>query len=206
MSETSIPWPGKNDRAFAEGVYGPTQVCLDWFQHCDIDWAIAEGFKEAADKVVDDLASGKNLEHPDKFFFPVAYLYRHSLELYLKGLVWDGMELGILEKDDKIRDLLGSHNLNTLWHRGRFVLEEVWPDGDPADLAAVERIILQFHRLDKSGSTFRYSKDKKGESYSERFPQRVDLERLRKVAEGLFSFLNGCRHGLGEAKGWQGDY
>ena len=31
----------------------------------------------------------------------------NSLELYLKGLVWDGMELGILEKDDKIRDLLG---------------------------------------------------------------------------------------------------
>jgi len=51
----------------------------------------------------------------------------NSLELYLKGLVWDGMELGILEKDDKIRDLLGSHNLHTLWHKGRFVLEEVWP-------------------------------------------------------------------------------
>ena len=206
MNKMNIPWPGKNDKAFTEGVYGPTQACLEWLQHCEIDWAMAEGFKEAADKVVDDLASGTNLEHPDKFFFPVACLYRHGLELYLKDLIHDGMELGIIEEDNEIQELLNSHNLHVLWYRVRFVLEEVWPDGDRDDLTSVERIILQFHCVDPSGQRTRYSKDKKGKSYSERLPQRVDLKQLKKVAEGLFTFLSACKHGLGEAMDWQGNY
>ena len=50
MDEISIPWPERNDKPFIDGVYGPTQAHLDWFDSFTFikDLIIAEAFKEAA--------------------------------------------------------------------------------------------------------------------------------------------------------------
>lgn len=193
MTEMDIPWPSINDEAFKEVPFSPTDACLEWIISNEYGWAITASFKEAANKIVDDLATGKISEHADIFFFPVAYLYRHSIELSLKELIWQGMQLGILEYE-KVKDLLGSHNLHNLWNKVNDILKTVCRDGnkdDLAALAAVERTILQLHKIDESGQGFRYLKDKKGKSLFQKLPQRVDLENLKKVMEGLFNFFEG---------------
>jgi len=206
MSEISIPWPGKNDKAFTEGVLGPTQAYLECFKYLLNDIPIADGFKDAADQLVDYLASGECIGHPDKFFFPIAYLYGHGLELYLKSLVNDGIDLGILERDSRIEKLLGTHNLYELWKKVRIILQEFWPNGDPSDLTAVENIVGEFHRLDASGQKLRYSRDKQGNPNLRTAPSHVELTELKRVVAGLFSFLDACSNGLGEAKDWHGNY
>ena len=67
------------------------------------------------------------------------------------------------------------------------------------DLAGAEKIILQFHKFDQSGQSFRYLKDRKGKSLGQKLPKRVDLERLKKTVEGLFNFFDGCGGVLSEA-------
>ena len=97
MKDTEIPWPGKGDKAFKDVPFSPTGASPHWLSEIsdllggDYQWAIVEGFKEAADRVVDSLAATK--ERMDVFFFPVVYLYRHTIELSLKGLVNDGIYL-----------------------------------------------------------------------------------------------------------------
>ena len=206
MKDTEIPWPSKGDKAFKDVPFSPTGASPHWLSEIsnlfggDYQWAIAAGFKEAADKVVDSLAATK--ERMDVFFFPVVYLYRHAIELSLKGLVNDGIYLQILKDDQDLQDILASHNLHSLWSRVRLVLKAIWSDGDEEDVDAVEKIILEFHQVDKSGQRLRYSKDKQGKSHVDILPGRVDLIVLKQTMECLFHFLGGCSAGLDEAKNW----
>jgi hypothetical protein len=110
----------------------------------------------------------------------------------LKELIWQGMELGILEYE-KVRGLLGDHNLHKLWNKVSDILKKVCGEGDKDDLAAVERIILQFHKIDESGQSFRYLEDKKRKSLAQKLPQRVDLSLQNKR---VFAF----RHLVGQDK------
>lgn len=209
MKDTEIPWPGKGDKAFKDVPFSPTGSSPHWLSEIsdmlggDYQWAIVEGFKEAADKVVYSLAATK--ERMDVFFFPVVYLYRHAIELNLKGLVNDGIDLQILKDDQDLQDIMASHNLHSLWSKVRLVLKAVWPDGDDADVDAVEKIILEFHQADKSGQRLRYSKDKQGKPHTGTLPYRVDLVVLKQTMERLFHFLGGCSAGLDEAKNWVND-
>jgi len=210
MKDTEIPWPGKGDKAFKDVPFSPTGASPHWLSEIsdllggDYLWAIVAGFKEAADKVVDSLVATK--ERMDVFFFPVVYLYRHAIELSLKGLVNDGIYLQILKDDQELLDILTSHNLHSLWSKIRLVLKEVWPDGDDADVDAVEKIILEFHQADKPGQRLRYSKDKQGKPHTDTLPDRVDLVVLKQTMERLFQFLDGCSMGLDEAKNWRNEY
>ena len=123
MKNHEIPWPAKGDKAFKDVPFSPTGASPHLLSEIsemfggDYQWAIVAGFKEAADKVVDSLVATK--EKMDVFFFPVVYLYRHAIELALKGLVNDGVCLHILEDGQELQDILGSHNLNSLWDRVR---------------------------------------------------------------------------------------
>jgi hypothetical protein len=206
VDEINIPWPTKNDAPFKEGFYSPTQAHLDWFDSFYQDLMIAEAFKEAADKIVDNLETGDNLEHPDKFFFPIAYLYRHAFELGLKGIIQEGIDLNVIATDDNIKEMLNAHNLHKLWNKARYVLEDVWSDADKETLTNAERVILQFHKLDRSGQAFRYAKNISGELHLENAPKLIDLVNLKKVASNLYSFLDACVGGLSNFRDYQHGY
>jgi len=199
VDEISIPWPEKNDAPFKQGAYGPAQAHLDLLGTFTEDSIIAEAFKEAADRIVDNLESGNNLGYPDKFFFPVAYLYRHSFELGLKCIVRDGINLEIIIEDESVKNMLDAHNLHKLWNKARCILKKVWPDTDKDTFTNAERVILQFHKLDSSGQAFRYATDVEGNPHLENAPKLVDLVNLKKVASNLYSFLDSCSHGLSNA-------
>ena len=203
-----MPWPERNDKPFIDGVYGPTQAHLDWFDSFIFtkDLIIAEAFKEAADKTVDNLETGNSREHPDKFFFPIAYLYRHAFELGLKCIIRDGINLGIITENDSIKEILINHNLNKLWNKARYILEKVWPNGDKETLTNAERVILQFHNFDSSGQAFRYAQDVEGNPNLKNAPKLVDLINLKTVSGNLFSFLDSCSHGLSDLYDCQEDY
>jgi hypothetical protein len=207
VSKRSIPWPNKKDNPFRKGVYSPTQVDLDWLElyRSPKDLIISEGFKEGADKIVDNLKNGKNFGHPDKFFFPVAYLYRHAFELCLKCIIRNGIDCGIIKENKKVEDMLKGHNLHILWNKTRYVLEVRWPKGDKKTLTNAERVILKFHKLFPSGQECRYAEDVEGNPHLENAPKLVDLVNLKTVASNLYNFLDGCILGLSKPD-YQGNY
>jgi len=92
----------------------------------------------------------------DLVAFPIAFLYRHYLELSLKALI---MDAGCLL--DRPQDPGHSHALLDLWRKLRPLLEEISPGESPGFLDRSEQLISEFETLDLGSYSFRYPVDKK---------------------------------------------
>jgi len=196
-----IPWPGNKDKAFASGTYGLANAYLEWTRFYGTEALWADAFKKSADIIISQIETGKVPENADMYFFPVSYMYRHGIELYLKRLIRLGIQLQFLQEDE-VHEMLGKHSLSRLWNKARFVLEQAWPDGDNNDLTNSERLIQEFHTLDSAGQNFRYPADKSGKPNTH-LPSTVNLIVLKKNCDGLFNFFGGCDAGLSEMTTWQ---
>ncbi len=190
MTNANFNWPKKGDRAFGSSVPSADRARLEAFV-MPSEGKYIFAFQHAADMIV-AAARNDNL-NPDDLFFPVAYLYRHHLELMLKELVRLGIRLGSL---DGCEDILSRHHLDKLWNKTKKLIRETWPDSPNDDLNVVEQVILEFHKLDPSGQAFRYSQDKKGSTYLKDGPQCVDLNNLKTVVDGVSQFLDAAYSGI----------
>jgi hypothetical protein len=190
MTNADFNWPKKGDRLFKPSIAAADQARLEVFV-MPSDEAYAAGFQRAANMIVDAaLSDGQN---PDDLFFPVAYLYRHHLELMLKDLVRLGVRLAALEPCD---DILGDHNLHQLWNRAKNLIKQVWPDSPDDDVRAAEHLILELHKMDPTGQAFRYFRDKTGAPYLQGAPERVDLGNLKLAVDSVSRFLVAAYEGI----------
>lgn len=196
-------WPKKGDNPFlvkAAEPHSPTWASLHWLSSLGVDDSLfAVAYKESADKIIRELMRGEDFRHPDMFFMPIAYLYRHSLELKMKEIVRLGIKLELLKADKKLQTVLDGHSLFPLWKLVRSAVEAYWPDGSKNDLKAAERIVQELHKIDKSGQNLRYSRDRSGKSTLEKLPNSVQLTHLQDVFHAIFSLLEGCEAGLNHA-------
>lgn len=208
MADNGFNWPKKGDRAFGPSVSSADRARLEAFV-MPSNGSYVVGFKRAADMI---LATAQGDEqNPDDLFFPVAYLYRHHLELMLKELVRLGAQIGAIEttaacppqacpccghapKAHK-NPLLG-HNLHKLWNNAKQLIKAVWPDSPDDDLNAVEQMILEFHRLDPTGQAFRYARDKHGQQHLAGAPQHIDLGGLHAAVDSVSVFLDAAYAGI----------
>lgn len=207
MAQSPFIWPKKGDQAFRASVHLTDQDAIEAFVFPS-DGAYLVGFQRGADMIV-DAAKDDNL-NPDELFFPVAYLYRHHIELMLKELVRLGTRVGVVEEAVELvppcpscghaprasDDPLSQHNLHKLWNKAKLAINAVWPDQGKADLAAVERVILEFHKLDPTGQAFRYARDKAGGRHLQDAPSRVDLRNLKAIVDAVSRFLDACYAGI----------
>jgi hypothetical protein len=197
-------WPQKGDNPFlvkAREPNSPTWAALDWLAAPlkISDSFLARAFKEAGDKIIKDLARSNTREHGEKFFHPIAFLYRHSLELKMKEVVRLGIELELIPCDEKASAILKDHNLHQLWNLAKKAIKAFWPKGPEDEINNAEKIILAFHEIDSAGQALRYTKDNSGKSYLDNLPESVHLTHVRDVFEAIFNFLNGCELGLSDA-------
>ena len=184
-----LKWPQRDDKAF-KGSGSRKDCLLDDFVVAD-PWAYACGFKFAADKLVD--AASADSDNPDLLFFPIAYLYRHYLELELKNFLVRARGLDLVSVKDKT---LIKHNLHKLWNKARKAITARWPN-DPCNLDTVEKIILEFHRVDPTGQGLRFAKDTKGKPHRLKLPECISLSNLKRVMmEDIETFFNGCNASL----------
>jgi len=202
-----MSWPKKGDKAFIASAEprSLTNANIEWVTLLSGDF-ISMAFKEAGDKVVNNIEAGNEMKHADMYFFPVCYLYRHSIELELKGIIKLGIPLDILSDDDKHKKLLGSHSLCRLWTKSAVVLKECESEEPSEDFKATESLIHQFHQLDKNGQNFRYSRTKTGERTLKNAPKSVDLANLRDTFDGLYNFLTASQDYMAELLSNVGDY
>ena len=190
MTYADFNWPRKGDRAFMPSIPTADRAQLEAFV-MPSEGAYAAGFQRAADMIVD--AAQKDGQNPDDLFFPVAYLYRHHLELMLKELVRLGVRLEALNLCD---DILGEHNLHRLWNRAKDLIKQVWSDSPDSELKAVEHVILEFHEHDPSGEAFRYARDKSGAQHLKDAPKCVDLANLKERIDAVSRFLRAAYAGI----------
>ena len=114
----------------------------------------------------------------------------------MKEIVRLGIGLELIPKDEKTSNILKHHNLAQLWNFVKKVVEAHWPEGSKNDIDAAGRIVQEFHNIDKSGQSLRYSKDISGRCTLDKLPESVQLTHVRDVFEAVFNFFDGCETGL----------
>lgn len=195
MAKSDSPWPKRGDKLFVADDKSDGKS----FHLGSIMWGFpqhAAAFKTAADMVIESHEQGPRRLYRDDLLFPVAYLYRHAIELKLKQIVRYGIAMHCYTKAD-VKRTLGEHNLAKLWTKAKLAIKHRWPQGNPDPIKAVEAVINEMHQADKDGQTWRYETGNDGRlNRHEGLPEFVSLQSLRKTMDNFFAFLDACVDGI----------
>lgn len=115
--------------------------------------------------------------------YPIFFNYRHGLELAMKWTLKTHDPQGSLPDDF-------GHDLLKLWKLCRALIETVVSQDDAETIPIIEKIVEEFHVLDKSGTAFRYSTDKNGVAIKLP-PDLIDLQNLRDVMKAVDNYFSG---------------
>lgn len=110
----------------------------------------ALAYKKSARIIVDSIYEKKppNISELDFYFFPIAYLYRHSLELMLKAI---GFKFFLNE--DKKREILSiSHNLVEILEKVEVFIKEI----NSEDRIWLKAFLSSINEIDQASDAFRY--------------------------------------------------
>jgi len=163
----------------------------------------ALGYRTAADKLVTQVSSTDQ----DLLYYPIAFLYRHTIELQLKYLIIIGHSLTPDKPTSKINS---THNLTDLWEQYCIdIINVVWPEGpngDKNELKEISEDIANLTWADSNGESFKYpfkkvkvEGTKKGHKQDCSIPPSVTqsgIEPLSKRMQRLSDFLSGCIDGI----------
>lgn len=191
MTEPQVAWPN-----IRRSIYDMAGSLADSSTKCFINHMgmsffepdyISNQYKRAADLIVDAKVNGLDQLHADGLFMPVGFLYRHALELKLKGLLDKILHCDLIKNSKGIH----GHNIVKLWDQIRPVIINHWPKADHSPLDNVESLLKEFDLMDKTGQNFRYSKTTSGQDVRINFPKVVRLELLKEAFDELYSLLDG---------------
>lgn len=185
-----LSWPQAADCLFVSGVDSENNVWLKW--RGDEKWiAYAEGYKKAADILVERVTAREAEAEQDFLGYPIGFLYRHYLELILKSLIVTGSQAL-----RKAHGNLLHHDIKRLWQEARPILEQVWPNGPKVDLDNVEQCMREFDAIDPHpAEAFRYPLATDGR---ENLPDltHINLRNLREVMDRLAGLLDAAYYGM----------
>jgi hypothetical protein len=166
----------------------------DWWHNAVIwktgnDWfAYANGYRIAADRLVESIMQDRM--EIDFLVYPIVFLYRQSIELYLKCIIKDSKNL--LELGGSFPK---NHNILKLWIEAQSLLIKIWPEGQEEDLDKIGYFIKQFSEHDPSSESFRYPEDKKGQKAIKDI-SHINLRHLKEIMNDLIESLDGAHSGL----------
>lgn len=129
------------------------------FRNFDEHFALySEQFKEAADKLINSV--GDNRGHSvDSIIIPALFLYRHSIELCLKAILYK-IYLDNKMDYEKISEKMDGHRLYSLWTKVNNEIRDkyhfVEGQKEKNELKKIGKLILELHNTDDSSTTFRY--------------------------------------------------
>ena len=159
----------------------------DWMTH-------ALAFRDVADFVVD--AVNDQTLSADAVVFPVAFCYRHYLELMLKGLRIEASRLLGLTRPT-VKSLL-EHDLVKLWRPLRRLLEQIDP-GESAQYDGVEKRIMDVNHIDPTGQSWKYPFDTQ-EKRTLSGVGPFSLPKLKELVGDLGKFLDGTYDYIGSIR------
>lgn len=103
---------------------------------------------------------------------PIVFLYRHSIELYLKAIILWGAGLVRLQSGEHIStdNLFATHRFRDLLPAVKRIFKEAgWLGHGPKDVQfgtfeEIEKLILAFEEIDPISFAFRYPVDRQGDA------------------------------------------
>lgn len=125
-------------------------------------YPFVRGYKEAADILTQNLCetSGRSI---DGLVYPICYLYRHYVEIFLKDIIeMCGRIYDIEETEEFLAKR--SHSLSNLWNKLKEYLKisGKYEEAIPEELTQFDEVIEELSIFDPSGTAFRYHKATNG--------------------------------------------
>ncbi|MEU6554632.1 hypothetical protein ABZ915_30810 [Streptomyces sp. NPDC046915] len=145
---TAWLWPQPGQDLLTDQGHWSQIACVGWLKD---DWyGHAHAFRRSAE-ILHQQASQDTCEL-DTAFFPMAFLWRHYVELTLKRLITDLQHL----LNEPSQEVMRTHNIEVLWRVFRPLAERAHPNEPSTDLDNVEATLRQLHGLDPTSEGFRY--------------------------------------------------
>ena len=148
------------------------------------DFLYCEGYLKAA-RILANHACNQPYDN-DILIFPIAFLYRHHVELALKDLVRVAEGLA----SNKASAAKNGHFLADLWTELKKLLEGLGEAPLKGEAEGVDAYIDQLEKIDKKSETFRYAKTKKRQSHLQGVTS-IDIRSLAESMERLAGYLGG---------------
>lgn len=148
-----------------------------------------EGYRKAATALFD--YGVKTRTSPDYLVFPMAFLWRHHIELALKDVIAKGRRLA-----GQPWGFPAGHSLTKLWNEAHAHIIQC---GDPnaPELVNVEANLREFEQVDPGADGFRYPFNRDRDARSlHAAPDHVNLRVLHEAMEALANFFDGVRSEL----------
>jgi len=158
--------------------------------------AFALGYREAANRLATEFSQSD--PRPDYEGYPILYLYRHSLELYLKAIVYRSAGLmGLMGKEKPdVTKLFKSHKLRRLLAPVRAVFNAMqwnfdFEDSEFASFDEFEQFIGTIDSIDADSDGFRYPMNREGQA---NLPHHyvINVISFAKIMSSLLSYLEGA--------------
>lgn len=184
-------WPDVPRLCFGPGFPETLNACVGWVQSSTLSmFGYLEGYRKAATALYGTaVETGTS---PDYLVFPIAFLWRHHLELALKDVISVGRQLA-----GEPPSFPSGHRLLALWQTAR---PHIAACGDPTapELTNVEISLREFEGIDPYADGFRYplSRDQASQSLPSTL-KYVNLRTLHESMEALGNFLDAARSELG---------
>lgn len=185
--EAEKKWPDVPRLCFGPGPNEQLNACVGWVQtRSDKLGGYLEGYRRAAVALFESAIANKT--SPELVVFPLAFLWRHHVELALKdviatGRLLEGQEWGFPE----------GHGLLNLWMTAKPYVLRCGPKNAP-EVKNIELNIREFEKIDPYADGFRYplNKDRSARSMPN-VPEYVNLRVLQDAMEALGNFFWGVR-------------
>jgi hypothetical protein len=158
-------------------------ICVHLNRGISPEFLYCEGYLKAARILANHACV--NEDDRDILLFPIAFLYRHHLELALKDLIQTAHLVASGQ-----RNTLKVHPLAQLWRELKKVSGKLNELPSKNDLDAVEAYIKQLELVDEQGQAFRYATSTKGKSHLSEF-KVVDIRLFAEAMERLAGYLSG---------------
>lgn len=179
--------------------------------------AFAMGYHNAARALVERMESANGYYDYDGY--PIVFLYRHALELYLKTIVYRGAKLLALISNRKIKvdKLWQNHSLTALLPDVKAIIEDLDWDED-LGIAGIHsfddfsNLVTEINNMDPQSYNFRYPINKKGDSpLTKHFIVNVvgfgkNMDQLLEVLDGMVTALDQYWQDTAEAFSNVADY
>jgi len=176
------PAPRAQDVLFCGGRDWQLNACINWYGSGD---AYKSGFRSAANQLA--LEACKIRSEQDIIIYPIAYLYRHHIELVLKDIFLMAASLLRLETTNSQKNALMRHNLLKIWN---YVIPLLAPICELAgeeplpqeDIEGISSYIRQINDYDSGGNSFRYARELNG---ARSLPENLALINIQDFAIGM---------------------
>ena len=176
----------------------PSNFVISWTKEPKNDFGIfSKGYRLAAKRLATLLLEAPRFS--DYEAYPVIFLYRHSLELSLKHIIYMSVKLAAYRYIEEIGDKLhNTHDLCSLAKATRESLALLFPEDEflRKIIPVVEKTSVELSELDSDSYGYRYPIDRHGKPSTKRH-QSVNLESFASHMSSVLDDLDTIHFGLG---------